>query len=155
MLGRHADAFFRKHFNERVLAGTPNCEAGTIAYPDREAPGTHQITHVAGQYEMPGPQNVVDGNSMMPGMGATDMLPGMGSPDMLPGMGAADMLPGMGALNTGTMIKYGALAVGGYLAYKMFLAKKTSGGSRRRARRKTRNRRRARDSYGRFVAARG
>jgi hypothetical protein len=113
MLGRHADAFFRKQARERVLAGMPNGSAASIAYPDREPAGTGKVVTTRGQYETPGPQNVVDANNMLPGMGETasfapgvqpvpqigqkDMLPGMGQyADMLPGMGNADMLPGMG-----------------------------------------------------------
>lgn len=117
MLGRHADAFFRKQARERVLAGRPNGDAQTIAYPDREKPGTGKVATVSGQYEMPGPQTAINANEMMPGMGETasftpgvqpvpqigqkDMLPGMGQyPDMLPGMGQMpDMLPGMGAFD--------------------------------------------------------
>jgi len=115
MLGRHADAFFKKQATERVVANMPNGDAQSIGFPDREKPGTHVVGHVKGAYETPGPQTVVDANNMLPGMGEApvanprDMLPGMGMEpmanpkDMLPGMGGAaaigyrkDMLPGMG-----------------------------------------------------------
>lgn len=116
MLGRHADAFFRKQSRERIVANQPNGSAQSIAFPDRELAGTHKIGYTSGSYENPGPQTVVNANDMLPGMGEVspaghlqnDMLPGMGTitpdnnpRDMLPGMGfyanAKDMLPGMGS----------------------------------------------------------
>lgn len=128
MLGRYADRFFKKQARERVVAARPNGDAGTIAYPDREASGTGKLAVVRGQYEMPGPQNVVDANSMLPGMGDTaaftpgvqpvpyissaSMLPGMGSNDMLPGMGSNDMLPGMGQLDLKKMAIPALIGIG-------------------------------------------
>lgn len=132
MLGRHADAFFAKQMNEQILANSPNGMAGSIAFPDRELAGTGKISHVSGQYEMPGPQTVVMGNSMLPGMQGGEMMPGMGSGEMMPGMGSGEMLPGMGMfpLDTKTKVLLGGIGVGVVLL--MMRMTKKRGGSRRR-----------------------
>lgn len=140
MLGRHADAFFARQARETVLAGAPNGDAGSIAFPDREAPGTGKIARVSGQYEMPGPQNTHAGRDMLPGMGQ--------DADMLPGMGQADMLPGMGALSTGKMLLVGGAVAAGLL---WFASSKTSPAPVRR-RRRSRRRLPKRDRYGRFTS---
>jgi hypothetical protein len=135
MLGVHADTFFRRQANERVVASTPNAKGGSYTPFDMEKAGT-KTTAVRGNYEMPGPQNQVHSGYMpgMSGFGAVptnqepigvppvvnSMLPSMGAyadvKSMLPGMGAyADvksMLPGMGALDTKSLMLLG-LAVGG------------------------------------------
>jgi len=64
MLGRHADQFFRRQSQERVLAQPPNGESSSIEYFDRGDRGTGQIRHVPGYYETPGPQNAVDANTL-------------------------------------------------------------------------------------------
>ncbi len=58
MLGTHADAFFNKQANERVIASTPNAHGGSYAPFDMEKSGT-KTAMVQGNYEMPGPQNTV------------------------------------------------------------------------------------------------
>lgn len=143
MLGRYADQFFAKQARETVLAGQPNGEAGTIAFPDREQAGTGQVAHVSGQYEMPGPQNVTSGNDMLPGMGQeADMLPGMGQ--------EADMLPGMGQM--GKIVPV-ALMAGAGLLLLGFLGSKSKPPTRKRRRRASRRRMPKRDSMGRFISA--
>lgn len=121
MLGAYADQFFHKQARERVIAVSPNGVAGTYTVPGREESGTGSVSRVSGAFEMPGPQDVVDANTMMPV--ANSMLPGMGQDDalpvtnaMLPGMGRGDMLPGMGFLdmNKGLLIA-GVVAVGFFL----------------------------------------
>ena len=138
MLGVHADTFFRKQANERVVAQTPNAKGGSYTPFDMERAGT-KTTAVRGNYEMPGPQNQVHSGYMpgMSGFGAVptnnepigapavvnSMLPSMGAfRDMIPGMGAysdvKSMLPGMGALDTKSLVVVG-LALGGlWYAYK-------------------------------------
>lgn len=132
MLGIHADSFFRKQANERVIAQTPNAHGGSYMPFDMERAGTKTAV-VKGNYEMPGPQNAVSSGFMpgMNGMGAVptnneamavphvvnSMLPSMGSyrdvKSMMPGMGAVqDMIPGMGQLDTKSLILAG-LAIGG------------------------------------------
>lgn len=81
MLGSHADAFFRKQATERVVALSPNGQAESIAFPDRELAGTGNVHMVSGSYEMPGSQDTVSANAMIPGVGAADMLPGLGEID--------------------------------------------------------------------------
>lgn len=111
MLGRHADAFFRRQSKERILAQPANGSGRSLHVPDRERAGSALMVTTPGRYETPGPQHVVDANSMIPGMGdvtasTRDMLPGMGNVnDMMPGMGQVygstrDMLPGMGFLTS-------------------------------------------------------
>jgi len=140
MLGRYADEFFARQARETVLAGAPNGEAGSIAYPDREAPGTGKIARVSGQYETPGPQNTHAGNDMLPGMGQeADMLPGMGQ--------EADMLPGMGAFPGTKALLIGGIAAAGLL---WFASRQTSPSAPRRSRGR-RSKGRTRDRYGRFV----
>jgi len=124
MLGAYADQFFHKQARERVVAQSPNGMAGGYSVPDRESPGTNDVTLTNGTYEMPGPQAVVDANTMMPV--SNSMLPGMGddllpetdamatrSPSMLPGMG--EMLPGMGMINLRSPLVIGLAVVAGYL----------------------------------------
>lgn len=122
MLGRAADAFYKIQSRERIVSQAPNGDGRSIDFPDRENAGTGKVTRVNGSYEMPGPNTVVDANTMMPvanasdmlpGMGNADMLPGMGNADMLPGMGAADMLPGMGFLPSGRTLLIGGLIAAG------------------------------------------
>jgi len=125
MLGRHADAFFAKQMRERILAGSPNGMAGSIAFPDRELAGTGKISRVSGQYEMPGPQNVVMGNSMLPGMQGTEMMPGMGGGEMLPGMG-------LEPFDTKTKVILGGIGAGLVLLV-LKMTKKRGGRRRRRA----------------------
>lgn len=144
MLGRHADAFFGKQMRERILANSPNGMAGSIAFPDRELAGTGKVSRVSGHYEMPGPQNVVMGNSMLPGMQGAEMMPGMGG----------DALPGMGALDTQKMLVYGGIAAGG-----LFLLSQLNKRQRAKTRARRSSRRRSagrvyRDSMGRFAARR-
>lgn len=140
MLGNHADAFFRRQANERVVASTPNSHGGSFSPPDQELAGTKTAV-VRGNYEMPGPQNQVN-SGYMPGRKAMNavptsrepmvqpvtvnrtMLPGMGNyqdvRSMLPGMGSDlhSMIPGMGALDTKSLMLLG-LALGGlWYAYK-------------------------------------
>lgn len=129
MLGRHADAFFRRQSKERILAQPANGSGRSLHVPDRERAGSALMVTTPGRYEVPGPQHVVDANSMMPGMGdinqQNNMLPGMGmggvygaTQDMLPGMGnASDMLPGMGyAEGYGKVIAvFGGLALALYI----------------------------------------
>jgi hypothetical protein len=115
MLGVHADTFFRRQANERVVASTPNAKGGSYTPFDMEKAGT-KTTAVRGNYEMPGPQNQVH-SGYMPGMSGFGAVPTNQEPkSMLPGMGAyADvksMLPGMGALDTKSLMLLG-LAVGG------------------------------------------
>lgn len=145
MLGRHADAFFAKQMRERILANSPNGMAGSIAYPDRELAGTGKVTHVSGHYETPGPQNVVMGNSMLPGMQGAEMMPGMGY---------GDAMPGMGQFDTKKMLIYGGVGIGA-----LFLLSKMSKAKRAKVRRKRSSRRRSagrvyRDSMGRYAARR-
>ena len=143
MLGRHADAFFAKHMSERVLAGTPNGLAQSIAFPDRELAGTGKVQRVSGYYEMPGPQNSVSANAMIPGLGYADALPGMGYADALPGMGYADALPGMGQLDVKRIGMYALIGVGGIMAWRWYqgrqrVAVKVRRSQRRRGRRRRR-----------------
>ena len=137
MLGRHGDAFFAKQMRERILANSPNGMAGTIAFPDRELAGTGKVTRVAGQYEMPGPQNVVMGNSMLPGMAGDEMMPGMGQ---------AEMLPGMGQIRLTDPRVLTAAAIGGVILFLMMGRRKAA--PKRRSRRR---RGRRRDALGRFA----
>lgn len=124
MLGRHADAFFRKQARERIVAVSPNGQAGTYSVPDRESPGTHKVTLVKGQYEVPGPQKVVDANTMMP-VPAQNWLPGMSgdTASFLPGVGESSALPGMGALDRKTLL-IGGLAVAGLVGYFCWFKKR-------------------------------
>jgi hypothetical protein len=144
MLGRHADAFFAKQMRERILANSPNGMAGSIAFPDRELAGTGKVTRVSGHYEMPGPQNVVMGNSMLPGMQGAEMMPGMGYEASMPGMGFLFGDPKILAIG-------GAVVLGGLLWLR-----KGKKSSKRRSRRRSRRRRGGayRDSLGRFAARR-
>lgn len=157
MLGRYADAFFRKQMNENVVAGSPNGLAESIAFPDRERAGTGKVQRVSGHYEMPGPQNMLSGNAMvpgmngdaMPGMGAAAMMPGMNG-DAMPGMGAGTM-PGMGALSQRQMVMLGVVGVGGFLAWRMLGSRKARQTKARRSSRRRSAGRRRRDALGRYA----
>lgn len=88
MLGRAADAFFARQKHERIIAAAPNGDGRSLILPDRGDSGSTAISRVAGNYEMPGPQNTfVQPSSGLPGMGCG--LPGMGS---MPGMGEDDQV---------------------------------------------------------------
>jgi len=159
MLGRHADAFFRKQARERISGAAPNSRSTSLQYHDRGERGTNKVVRTNGRYEMPGPQTAVSANAVAQGAAANgdpasnprDMLPGMGQmapvsnpKDMLPGMGQMapvsnpkDMLPGMGFVD---QIPGGWLTVGGGAAAIYFLFFHGNSGStsqRRRRRRRT------------------
>ncbi len=129
MLGAHADHFMLAQMRERVTAITPNAGGRSMEVPDRERPGTAQVT-VRDGFGMPGPQRTVS-SAYIPGMGTiappppapspASMLPGMGFQDMLPGMGFQDMLPGMGELSSGTKV---GLAVAAAAALYFLVLKK-------------------------------
>jgi len=127
MLGRHADAFFRRQENERIVSTAPNGDSRSLNFPDRENAGTGKVSRVSGSYEMPGPQTVVDANSAMPGMSGVEMMPGMGQMDMrqagmMPGMDGVEMMPGMGSISdllSPKMLLIGAVVGAGiYFAMK-------------------------------------
>jgi len=168
MLGRHADAFFRKQARERISGAAPNSRSTSLQYHDRGERGTNKVVRTNGRYEMPGPQTAVSANAVAQGAAANgdpasnprDMLPGMGEirsnpRDMLPGMGQMapvsnpkDMLPGMGVYSNPKdmlpgmgfvdQIPGGWLTVGGGAAAIYFLFFHGNSGSTSQRRRRRR-----------------